>query len=164
VPGATILGGETMVASRADWSALGSGQRPQTVHTEGRKLLDRLDVADLESEAEHDYVLLPATQADNVAVEGVGWVDGARLRRSRDAFELTLAPRGLLVARLAGESATGVTVTIDGRRAGSFSLDSAPSEVAIEVPATLRPGRHHLEILADGQTFSALHYWSYSGR
>lgn len=163
VPGATILGGETMVASVADWTSLGSAERPTVFDPGSRRLLDRLDVADLDSEAAHAYELLPATQADNVAIEQHGWVDGARRRRGRDAFSMTLAPGGVLVARLGGEAASQVAVSIDGRPAARWELsDGDVHEVQLVVPAGLRPGRHAVEISALGHTFTALHYWSFA--
>jgi len=165
VPGATILGGEDMVASRADWSVLGSAERPLVFVPGERKLLDRLDVADLESEAEHDYELLPATQADDQVIEHQGSVDGARRRRARESFGIELAPAGVFVARLAGEGPGSVAVSIDGRPAGTWQLtEGEVQELELALPVTLARGRRHVEIVAAEQTFTALHYWSYAER
>jgi hypothetical protein len=163
VPGATILGGETMVASRADWTTLGSGERPVVFEPGPRRLLDRLDVADIDSEALHAYELLPATQADDVALEQQGWVDGARRNRGREAFRLTLEPAGVLVARLAADLPTSLSIAIDGRPAGEWQLAGTDAqELELALPAGIRPGRHDVEIVARGQTFTALHYWSFA--
>ncbi len=165
VSGATILGGETMVASRADWTTLGSAERPTQWVPGERKLIDRLDVADLESEDAHAYELLPAIQANDVALGQQGWVDGARRGRTRESFQIELAPGGVLVARLAGESASRVSVRIDARPGGVWELgDGEVRELELSLPPGLGTGRHHVEIIAGEQTFTALHYWSYAAR
>ena len=64
VTDSTILGGQTMRAYRADWSKLGSGERPWT---QAGELIDALDVADLESEAEHEYDLFRAHDGEQIA-------------------------------------------------------------------------------------------------
>src|SRR5262249_14532234 len=52
----SILGGTTMYVHEARWDLLGSGALP-AAPPEGLSLADELDVADLESEAAHGYVL-----------------------------------------------------------------------------------------------------------
>lgn len=78
---ATILGGTTMSAHVADYSTLGSADRPSF---DLGKPLDRVDVADLESEAAHGYELFWATQQDCTVFESGGTktrADGGRARR-----------------------------------------------------------------------------------
>src|SRR5438105_15914233 len=83
---ATILGGQTMLACVADYAVLGSGEQPGNPEFWRRVPLDSLDVADLESEAEHRYALLPATQMDDMVVTNGIAGDGARRNRQRDSF------------------------------------------------------------------------------
>ena len=89
-----ILGGQTMRAHLADYSLLGSGERPWTPLGE---MVDALDVADLESEAEHRYELLGARDLEEVAgysdaPDGHARVDGGRTNRYRERFVAHLHP------------------------------------------------------------------------
>ena len=61
VTDSTILGGQAMRAYEARYEHLGSGELPWTEHA---ALSDTLDVADLESEAEHRYELLGARDGE----------------------------------------------------------------------------------------------------
>jgi len=159
---ATILGGETMVACLADYSRLGSGERPSSSQFWTVTARDALDVADLESEAAHDYALLPAAQADDVLVSNGVVSDGARLHRSREAFRLDLATGGRFVARLGAESALTVHLRVAGRPVDSWAV-SRPDfeEHVLSLPADLPSGPADVEISAEGGTFNALHYWAY---
>ncbi|HEX5099480.1 MAG TPA: hypothetical protein VFV94_08280 [Polyangiaceae bacterium] len=163
VSGATILGGETMVAYDADYSRLGSGARPTLrPHDEGA-LLDELDVADLESEHDHRYALFDAVALDDVALDEDGVLDGGRKNRRLEHFELKLAPRGVLVARLEGDRALRVEVRAAGATLAAVELvPDAWREVEISVPATLDASRPvAVELEAKDGAFTALHYWSY---
>jgi hypothetical protein len=162
VPGATILGGETMVAYDADYSRLGSGARPVlAVHAAGL-LDDELDVADLESEDAHGYELFDATALENVALERGVVVDGGRSNRVHERFELRLAPGGRLVARLGSEGGTELSVRAAGMPLGTWQLatDTA-QEVELALPARLQNARVTVELEARGGRFTSLHYWSY---
>jgi hypothetical protein len=161
VQGATILGGETMVAYRASYARLGSGARPLDAAEPGQ-LVDELDVADLESEAAHSYALFTATSAQNVAIEWNDAVDGARRGRSRERFELEVVPNGTLVARLSAETPVTLAVTLAGVELAPLELEPDPvSELSVALPSTLAAGRAQIMLVAHGGTFSALHYWSY---
>jgi hypothetical protein len=159
---ATILGGATMVACMADYSRLGSGERPSLVEFWSRTARDTLDVADLDSEAAHGYALLPARQADNVMLSNGVVLDGARLFRNRESFRLDLAPGGRLVARLGAEQPLTVTLRIGGRPIESWAVARPDFEDhVLSLPANLPKGLAEVEISAESGSFSALHYWSY---
>ncbi len=93
VTDSTILGGQTMRAHVADYTLLGSGEAPWTSRRpdERADLGCAVDVADLESEAEHGYELLGAR--DNGGGRGLrrraGRPPRAR-RRARDAVAGTI--------------------------------------------------------------------------
>ncbi len=162
VPGATILGGETMVARRASYAALGSGARPSDAAFSGCPLVDELDVSDLESEAAHDYALFDAVAAENVALEENGRVDGAREERTLEQFVLRHAPGGRWVARIALDEAR----TVEVRAAGHvvFRAEVQPDawrELVVPVPSGLPAGAVGLTLEAGGAPFTALHYWSF---
>ena len=162
VPGATILGGETMVAYDADYSRLGSGALPSTQAHDPALLIDELDVADLESESQHRYALFEATSAENVAVERGAVVDGGRKQRVRERFELRIAAGGRFVARLGSDGAAQVSVRAAGAPLGTWQLAAdSGQELALDVPARVQNAPVTVELEAHGGTFTALHYWSY---
>jgi hypothetical protein len=159
---ATILGGETMVACGADYSKLGSGERPSLVEFWPLKARDTLDVADLDSEAAHRYALLPASQGDDVLLSNGVILDGARLHRSRESFRLDLARGGRLVTRLGAELPLTVSLRVGGRLIDRWTVSRPDFEDhALTLPADLAAGPAEVELSADRGTFSALHYWSY---
>ena len=166
---ATILGGRTMVAHLADYETLGSAEEPLG---EARgEVVDRLDVADLESEASHGYALFWATQAENRVHES--WLgerrraDGGRAGRTLDRFMLTLRPGGRLVARLLADGPQELELWLDGKKAGALSLggDADWQEVARELPADTPQGPVRVEVAAaKGRSFTSLHYFSLAPR
>jgi hypothetical protein len=162
VSGATILGGETMVAYDADYTLLGSGARPREGHPADALLVDELDVADLESEAEHGYDLDDALASFDVALEEDGVMDGGRRERRLDAFELTLVPGGTLVFRAASDGSSELGVSAAGRTLGHVSVEPGPfREYGLALPENAPSGRVRVEVRARGARFGSLHYWSY---
>lgn len=162
VAGATILGGETMVAYGADYSRLGSGARPVSVRHDESALVDELDVADLESEQEHGYELYDAVQLDDGVLDEAGVLDGGRRNRVRERFDLRLAPGGRLVARVASETPVVLQVRAAGAALGTLEVEPGVSrELELAVPQARSGSRATVEIDASGGAFMALHYWSY---
>jgi hypothetical protein len=161
VYGATILGGPVMVACRADYAGLGSGAKPE-LDVGTRRLKDELDVADLESEAAHAYVLGAASAQDNLVQARQGRVDGGRFRRSGEAFRLQLEPGGLLVMRFSAPPLTQATLSVAGRLVTVVQLPPGElQEVAIPLPAGVASGPQDVT-LASNQPLTLLHYWSFS--
>lgn len=160
VPDATILGGQRMAAYRADYSLLGTGEDPEPELCQGREVVDRLDVADLESEAAHDYALFDARKADDIAIAWNGRLDGARAERARDEFELELRPRGALLLRLSTGQKTRLVVEI-GHRIEHLTVPAAPWHSArLDLPAGTPRGRVRLAVSGLGARFASLHYFS----
>ncbi|HLV66234.1 MAG TPA: hypothetical protein VKY73_10490 [Polyangiaceae bacterium] len=168
----TIVGGFRKVAHVADYGALGSAEMPEA--PEGRVLVDRLDVADLESEAEHRYALTSdATQQNNRVFWTGARVDGGRSERRVDAFELRLVPRGRLVLRVQADEPTSVRVRIPLGTAGGdrdgfeevVRIDpGAWQEIALDLPHAVTAGRTAVHVEALGPPFSSLHYFSLGER
>ncbi|MEO6602433.1 MAG: hypothetical protein ABIQ16_21305 [Polyangiaceae bacterium] len=159
---ATILGGTTMVGCVADYSRLGSGERPALPQFWQAVPRDVLDVADLESEASHGYVVLPATQADDVVLSNGILVDGARRNRSRDSFQLDVESGGRLVTRLGCAEPLIVTVRVGGHIVDSWTVQRPDFEDhAIRLPDDVPRGPSAVEVSGEGGRFSAAHYWSY---
>ncbi len=162
---ATILGGTTMVACVADYSQLGSGERPALPEFWTQLPRDALDVADLESEASHGYVVLPAAQADDVVLDNGVALDGARRNRTRDSFQLDVAAGGRVVARLGAASRLSVSLRIAGRLVDTWTVQRPDFEDhAVRVPADVPSGPSAVEVSCErcaDRTFGAAHYWSY---
>lgn len=160
----TILGGVTMAAYPARYDVLHSGELPVDTPNAGSREhpIDALDVADLDSEASHHYVLFDATLARNVVVEELDRVDGARTDRTRDRFVLRLAPGGAIVARWGARTGTRVRVRTGGRVLATEDLDAdAWQEHTISVPRDCPAGTATIDVEAVFGTFDSLHYWSY---
>lgn len=158
---ASILGGARMIAAVADYTALGSAERPKLVAAEGI-VIDWLDVADLVSEGAHAYQLFDARQQTNTIVTFNGWVDGARMQRTRERFELDLTDAKLLIGRFNTDASLALSVSIDGKAAGELSLTNAIwQESTLEIPSWARKGKRLIEIAAsEGRSFGAMHYWA----
>lgn len=168
VTGATILGGTTMAAHRARWDALRSAELPAESRP-GAHLLDSLDVADLESEAAHDYQLLDARQTDN-QLFGDPWTkplraDGGRARRAREQFRLDLTPSGELVLRVSCEARVTLALRAGEHELGRVTCEPVHpwTEPRLRLPPTLPRGPQSVAVTAEGGTFAALHYWVFDG-
>jgi hypothetical protein len=166
VTDSTILGGQTMRAYVADWSSLGTGEKPWTPGL-GR-VVDALDVADLESEKEHEYELLGAregeqTVRDGMAPDGSGVVDGGRSRRTVERFivHLRSGTPARCVVRLAGRDGTTVRVFANGESVGTFDASSEGdwAERTFDVAARLSSERTPIELRVAGGSIDTFHYW-----
>lgn len=160
VPGATILGGERMSAHVADYSRLRSAEAPDPSVARGRAVVDRLDVADLESEAEHDYQLFDADRRDNVVIELGERVDGARAERALDSFWLVTRPGGAIVLRVAAPRDTTLELQVGAVRLTVGVPASRWHEARVELPADAPSGRSRVTVRSAEARFSALHYFS----
>jgi hypothetical protein len=168
VSDSTILGGATMTAFAADWSRLGTGEKPWS--TDAGVATDALDVADLESEAEHGYELLGATDGQQVAHEGAApdgslVVDGGRTYRTVERFVMNLragAPARCIV-RLAGPPGARVRVLASLEPVAAFDVgdDDDWVERAFELPASAVRALTTLELRAvrDREPVTTYHYW-----
>jgi hypothetical protein len=164
VTDATILGGRTMRAYRADWSVLGSGEAPWT---RVGPIVDALDVADLESEDAHEYALLGGAADEDVVHEGPSprggsVVDGGRSRRTAERFVARLRPgvTAKLVVRFEGPTAARARVLAGGTAIGSFSGGGDEwLERAFDVPADLASDRTPISVDVAGGALTIFHYW-----
>jgi hypothetical protein len=157
----TILGGYTMTAFEARYDVLGTGERPLDAKYRARHLEDVLDVADLDDEKSHGYVLYETTDVEDVVVADDRLADGGRVARSRDTFTLKVRPGGVLLARWGATEPTAVTVSLDGKVVAEPQIAvTGWDEVPIAVPAGVS-GSVHVEVDTKAGKFASLHYWSY---
>lgn len=161
VPGATILGGERMSAHRPDYSSLGSAEHPDpALLRDGERVIDRLDVADLESEAEHRYDSVDDSKQDNVVLASGARVDGARLNRVDESFRLRVAPGGALVYRVASDSVVKLGVTVGKHEMVVEVPPSRWHEGRIELPKSAGGGPVAMRVRSQGARFASMHYFS----
>jgi hypothetical protein len=160
----TILGGRTMRVYEADYSLLGSGERPWTA---GLDAYDALDVADLESEAAHHYELLGATDGEEVVLaepppgvtSDARVADGGRTARLLERFTVDLPTDipNLGTVRLVSTGATRVHVLEDQVEVATFEPEEG---IWGEYPFPLtKPGRQTIELRTEGGTMTVFHYW-----
>lgn len=155
----TVLGGPRMVACLGDYGSLHSGEQPNRVPP--RPLLDRLDVADLESEAAHDYELGASSSDDDIVVDHGDWIDGGRSSRRRERFRLRVQPSGLVVVRIAAARPGNFELALDGRGVGRFAVGANEvEERELPLPDAGAAGRVQVELRSD-VPLTLLHYWSY---
>ncbi|AGP34003.1 hypothetical protein [Sorangium cellulosum] len=173
-----ILGGTTMIAYEARWDLLGSGARPVR-SAPGERILDEVDVSDLESEAAHGYALEPLADQRNVAValaapesDAPGGVDparaeiadGGRYYRAADRFVVHVgAPpaEARLVMRVASDDGAELAISVAGEEAGTVEVPAGTwVERAVALPAARLAGATQIAItLRRGAGFHAFHYW-----
>jgi len=164
----TILGGTTMTAYDARYDLLGTGDAPNAAPH--GQLVDELDVADLESEAVHDYRIGSQTrETDDQALSydlGERTIaDGARMARTEDHFVLHGAHPGgnIVVARFVADHPADVEVRVAGASVGVASLSASEwTEASFDVPADLSRGAIDVVVAAlHGTKFGSAHYWLY---
>ncbi len=167
--GRSILGGETMVAFVADWSTLGTGEKPWT--TGVGEPVDELDVADLDSEADHEYALLGAAEFEQIARQGSTpdgdeIVDGGRTKRGIERFVLHLhaGVAARCIARFQGSPRSTVRVLAGGEPVGTLDVDYLPDwvERSFSIPPRLAGARTQVELRASGGAITTYHYWCFT--
>lgn len=161
VPDATILGGQRMVAYEAEYRWLGSGEAPSDA-PRGMRVIDRLDVADLESERVHEYVLDDARKDDNVALFAGERLDGARRNRREDRFWLELAAGGAIIVRVTTDVPTELELDFGGVRLRVDAPLSLERDLALDLPPGVRSGRTPIRVRCREGRFTSLHYFSLS--
>jgi hypothetical protein len=176
VTDSTILGGQTMRAYEADWSTLGTGERPWSDDSEP---IDAVDVADLESEAEHHYALAGARDGEETAHEGVSprgavVVDGGRTNRTIERFtaHLHAGKRARGIVRFDAPPGATLQVLVGGEPVQTIAADSGNADDAADstdagdwversfgVPASLANANTAVELRVSGGPATVYHYW-----
>jgi hypothetical protein len=169
VTDATILGGQTMGVYEATYALLGSGELSWTAPME--KYFDDVDVADLESEAAHDYQLLGAHDGEQIVrtsltPDGRTVADGGRTNRMREKFSASIfgGAHRKVVVRLESEHAAHVTMLVNDREIGSISdLGGGEwEELSFDVPDGVDYGdRAQVELRADNY-ITTFHYYFFA--
>jgi len=179
----SILGGPTMIAYVARWDLLGKGSLPSKFTKVSGKLVDEVDVADLESEAEHDYKVFGGSDTDDVAemseepgcyeaasedgeVGCAEIADGGRQKRTLERFtgKLEVGRAARLVMRLSAEHDVEMVVRAGGVEVGTVPVGlGAWKERVVEIPPDRVRERTEIEIAPkeSSATFCSFHVWFY---
>lgn len=170
VVGNVICGGAEKVLYRADWSPFTGSGSPRRLGAD-EAVLDELDVADLVSEREHDYVF-PRPQMGYVSYRVLA--DPAD--KDRDLFDagrdipagqresamMRMPAEGgrLIVRTVAGQKPIDVEVHVDGRSLGTLHVDAGEgfAEPSLPLPAGL-PERAKVELLPKQHGWVNDHVW-----
>lgn len=167
VTDSTILGGQTMGVYVADYDVLGAGEDAWTSSVTSATLLDAVDVADLESEADHRYELLGARDGEEIVrasltPDGRSVADGGRTNRMRDRFvaHLKVGQPARLVARVESQRRQTLDVLVGGREVGSLTLLGGGEweEVELPLPADAVADDTAIEVRAEAP-FASFHYY-----
>jgi hypothetical protein len=163
VTDSTILGGQLMRAYEADYSTLGSGELPWTF---ADPPIDVLDVADLESEAEHKYELLGARDNSefaktSISPSGSVVIDGGRTFRTMDRFVAHLASvPARMIVRLESNDPATIELSIDAHSLGTKELEPGTwAELEFAIPAAFAKPDTRIELRASGAWVTTFHYW-----
>jgi hypothetical protein len=170
---AGIVGGSEVVVSRADWSLARSGENFRGEGT----LKDTLDVADLASEAEHDYEMhmpLIGLEPANLLTrkrspDGEVILDGGRGLPGAEEFTITnLSPnRPVEVVMRTTDAPFALQVQADGKNLGEWAFQPSGSgwqEATFTIPAqSVRSGSLRVRLSpSEGAPLgihTAYHYW-----
>jgi hypothetical protein len=161
----TILGGATMRVFAASYTRLGSGEKPWSA-PDG-DVVDTLDVADLESEADHAYALLGARDGTQVALTGAApngtpVVDGGRNDRVEEHFTARLAGASAGIVRIQTSLPARVRVLVGGAETAILSI---PPGDWNEARFPLPPAATHGSVapidvrLVSDTPLGIFHYW-----
>jgi hypothetical protein len=177
----TITGGTDLVVYPASWIDVKPTDRPVLPHpeTEGRHLVDSLDLGWLEDEARHEWKAEP--EATDVLrryayadVRNRPVTDAGRIVRKSERFRASVTPgRDLtLVMRTDAWYPSRLEVQVDGAPAGVWTIEWSGSvwiEPTFTIPARLirnpRPlisiTRIEPEDAGGGRDYAPFHYWLY---
>jgi hypothetical protein len=167
VTDATILGGRTKRACLADWSLLGSGELPWSESVGA--IVDSVDVADLESEAAHEYALGDAREGEQILRAApvpnatARWADGGRTDRMIERFFVRLSPgvEHRVVIRLESANETHVKLVVGGNASeAAVPGGGAWTEIVLPIPSVIATpsGRVAVELTA-AEPITTFHYW-----
>ena len=172
----SILGGQTMIAYEARWDLIGSGALPRFKLKGEEKIVDEMDVSDLESEKLHGYALLGGADQDNHAVlafpprandqddeSSFEIADGGRNRRRLDHFIASFIPRktAKLIMRVSAEHDTELVVRVAEAEVGTTKIPSGEwVEREVQLPVM---GEHDATVEVTTKDpallFNSFHYW-----
>lgn len=185
----TICGADEKTLFRADWTVLGRGHRPGFPHAKGLDLVDRVDVADLDSEEAHGYRGPAITsygafpypepgqepprsreEAESILWGPVVADGGRRTTYSSTSQSMTVSLDGsrsaVIVARVeCRDLPATIHVSINGTRAGEWRLEPSPGfgEPESLLPAAhLEDGKNRIGLEYEGEASAIVHHlWFY---
>ena len=169
-----IVGDRTMTLYEARFPNPPGADRPAHPEALGR-LLDEVDVADVESEAAHGYTVPGTTYADDIhrayRLDGVGVVhEGGRIVRKVEAMTLRGAPGMPLVLVLRTDAwfACELRFAVDGVEVARLDVPETRrwAEPRVTVPGGFVREHNRIRVSrAPGcPDLASFHWWAYEGR
>ena len=164
----TMVANELKVVWKMRWDLLADSSRPPAGAAPGKKLVDRLDVAFIRSEHQHDYRRLDRDTPRGMLIQQLhghkALIDGGRQLSKGESFVLTARPKraATLLLRTRGHGQLDLSLSLNGGPAmrwqpklggGDFAV------VALPIPAArITSERLRLQIKAH-RPYSSFHYW-----
>lgn len=165
-----------MVVYEARWDRVGSGALPRMKLEAGTKIVDEIDVSDLESEKAHGYALLGGSDHDNVAVMSFPprtndsedespfeVADGGRQRRRLDQFRASFESgrSSKLVLRVSADQDTQLVVRVANVDVATVRVSGGEwVEKIVDVPSQSE-NQVFVEVTPKdpAHLFNSFHYW-----
>jgi len=174
--GAPIAVHHDLVVAPVIETGVGTGEQPALPLAPGARVIDRVDVADLQSEVEHRHRMRPPGQfTDDILRRGrvPGRKErisdgGRRVRGSEELLVRATAGQAMtLIGRFVVEKPLVLLLEVEG---SVHSLKLAPtppdawSEVAVEIPAARVRAKNCVRVRSQGEVhFAAFHYFVVQG-
>jgi hypothetical protein len=165
--GRSIVANDVKFVWKLEWEKLLDGDAPPPGVARGR-VLDRLDVADLDCEEAHHYRRIDRDVPEGLVSyeehDGKWLVDGGRMVRAGESFVLRggkAGVPGLLILRTKGSDKLDVEVSVDGQQLGRWKTDTPAGlgAVSFTIPAAqMRAGALAFRIAARAP-YTSFHWW-----
>jgi len=163
----TMVANDTKVVWKMRWDLVQDSSRLAPQQAAGKQLTDRLDVAHISHEVQHQYRLLGAPPPRGlVRQQAVGQkvlIDGGRLVPQAEEFVLRARPGtpAALVMRSAGPGRLDLKVEVDGQPAGQWRAPLQPGlgTYTHTLPGKLLKSEQVRIRLTAKAPYSSFHYW-----
>ncbi|MGF1464711.1 MAG: hypothetical protein ACFCGT_01130 [Sandaracinaceae bacterium] len=165
-----MMGGSALALWRTNLAPLAPGDAPLELHGEALRVLDQIDVADLESEAAHAYRVhddgdpRPSNVIRELRLPGRHLAEGGRIVRSRESFVLRgVAGRPLtLVLRTDARHRAALSFEVNGEPVGTVPVTPRERWTAVrcDVPGRLVQARNRVLVRRRGSDVASFHWWS----
>lgn len=163
----TMVANDTKIVWKMRWDLVQDSSRLPALQAAGKQLTDRLDVAHISQEDQHQYRLLGAPPPRGLvrqqAVGEKALIDGGRLVQQAEEFVLRARPGtpAALVMRSAGPGRLDLKVEVDGQPAGQWRAPLQPGlgTYTYALPGKLLKSEQVRIRLTTKAPYSSFHYW-----
>jgi hypothetical protein len=167
----SILGGATKIAYEANYDVLGRGSLPMSLGRKAPMFAD-MDVSDLESEADHGFVVGISNEGQNQVFSTLDYngneiADGGRIKRLVDRFNVRLdSGRSVrMVMRVGAEDPTTLVVSFGGAEVGRVEVPYGSwNELELTIPGANVEETNAIRVESSDHAlaFTSMHYWFFA--